>query len=193
MSKVVWQKAAHNQEGSSDKLYLMVVVERDNGNHDAIAYWGRRKSAPADSKVYGSNTSKGGACAIALAQFDSKLKRGYVDIDDSRYSGSVTWRWMKDTSWMSGFLNVAEAKKPDPKPEPKKPAAKPVRDTKNFVVKCVDALGAEEHFGQGFEYVAETHDDPEMLWVTDRTGRRDAWFAERFERVAEGMKRLPAA
>lgn len=46
---------------------------------------------------------------------------------------------------------------------------------------CTDNTGMEEHFDRGVTYLAEGHENIDMLWVYDKLGRRIEVFADRFE------------
>jgi len=177
--QIIWQKAAHCSFGSSDKIYLVVVEEQTSINYDVIVEWGRRRPHPQQSKIYASGISKTLAIEIASQKFREKILKHYVDIDRNYYAGPVTWDWLRDTAWYThGDLVEVSAMAGRVKSKPEK-----VEIGTEFVVVCKNAVGVEDHFSEGSEYVAENHSDKEMLWVIDRLGRKDEWFAERFGRL----------
>ena len=51
----------------------------------------------------------------------------------------------------------------------------------NPEVVCVSNLGIEDGFDEGITYVAEDHEDDEMIYVYDRNGEKRELLAERFE------------
>lgn len=53
----------------------------------------------------------------------------------------------------------------------------------DFEVLCIDATGEEYRFDENMTYLAESHSDPEMVWVYDRFGQRGEFGMFRFEKV----------
>lgn len=60
----------------------------------------------------------------------------------------------------------------------------------DFEVECVDALGFEECFDEGFTYLAEESDEDGMIWVYDRFGEKKIYMESRFKRIQKVQVRI---
>jgi len=179
--RAIWQKVGHCVKGSSDKLYVVVVIEGPTlGEFEVVARWGKRRlTGPQQSKTYHECGSLTGALCEAEKLWKKKVDKGYVDIDAPGYDGPIYWDWLRGTDWYTAGAEGARIMRGS---QPAMPAAKLKERT--FVVVCVNAGGVEDRFVEGEQYAAEGHSDSEMLWVTDMRGKRDEWFMERFERLS---------
>ena len=59
-------------------------------------------------------------------------------------------------------------------------------EERDFEVVCQDNLGIEDGFDEGVTYVAEPHNEDDLIWVWDRNAVKRECFAERFKQVREG-------
>ena len=50
-----------------------------------------------------------------------------------------------------------------------------------FEIVIADASGMEDHFDEGITYVAEEHEEADMVWVYDRFGRKIEVFEDRIK------------
>ena len=173
---------AHSQAGTADKIYMSCVRENTNGTFSTIAKWGRRGKA-LQQMFKLTSVPEGQAVAEQQKVFAQKLKTGYVDIDDSSYSGPVTTLTVED--FLEADTSSPKRKKSVPKPKAApKSKPKPVVP-KEGVVLCLDNAGMEDKFDKGIEYVFEAHSDPMMIFVYDKLGDKGEFFSERFEVVDE--------
>ena len=171
---------AHCSAGNSDKIYMSCVRENPDGTFCAIAKWGRRGKA-LQQMFKLTNVTEAQASAEQLEVFAQKLKAGYVDIDDSNYSGPVTTLTVQNDMEADTAASTKPKKKTVTKPKKAAPAP-----PKEGVAICLDNSGIEEKFDQGIEYVFEAHEsDPTMIWMYDKEGQKQECFSERFEVVDE--------
>jgi predicted DNA-binding WGR domain protein len=170
----------HNEEGTSDKLYFVCVRDNSDKTFTVLGKWGRRgRLHPSQSKVYLTTPNESAAYAEKEREVKHRSKRGYVDIESPGYGGSVrvSDRCVQDHLEFSDKFDVSQAKN-NGKAAPSRPETLP--ETDDFIVVCRDNSGMEERFDIGIEYVAERHDDVNMIWVYGKLGERREYFRERF-------------
>ena len=201
-------RVAHFQSGSSDKIYIASIRPNTSGKFDVLGKWGPR-NGNVQLQVKGTYSTESQAIAAMENLFREKTVKGYRNIEDQSYHGSVTIQSVvrhleaepgvvalpadddefADAIKNSSRIQASNAEKEKAREEKakldllKSRAGKlPVRQER---VKCINNLGMEERFELDGEYMAELHADKEMLWVTDASGIRDEFFATRF-RIVKG-------
>jgi predicted DNA-binding WGR domain protein len=175
---------AHHKNNFSDKIYIASVRNLPSGRWEVLGKWGKRHCQRIQLNIKGVFDTEAEAAALMTRLFSEKIYKGYVDIDNPRYTDTVTRlevRNFLEDEVDTNFLTPPE--EIPVKPEEKIPVSFPQNDEQGLVVRCVNNLGLEHLFEVGVEYNAETTNDDEMLKVTDMTGKRTEVFAERFERV----------
>jgi len=166
---------AHNQEGSSDKLYMFCIRRDRSGGYTVLGKWGRRGKKNLQQQTKLTTNNEAAAVAEQRRLFKSKLKRGYVDIESPDYTGPLSMASPEVKANLEGSDVVVA-------PKPKPPKSKPkTNDSGEVIVECVDNSGMEDKFDAGIEYVGEIHDDDSLVWVYDKLGHRQECFAERFK------------
>jgi len=178
-------RVAHCTEGNSDKVYIVSCVEKNTGEFDVVATWGRRgRNLQSQTKAKGLGSTLANRQAEDI--FWTKTSKKYVDIESPSYRGNLSM----DDFWLGGFLEkggtpAAPVAAPAPIPEPEPEAIpEPLPVSKDFEVECLNALGMGERFDEGVTYMAEPHKEAEMLWVWDINAEKVECFRERFKVVA---------
>ena len=170
-------RIAHYEQGSSDKVYVVSVLRTGEKEWQVIARWGRNQgNLKRDPK--GTFSSESSALANADNIFNSKLKKGYQEINKPGYNGtlSVNSHWVQNHLEQDPYQDRVANPKKEPKPMPKANVV--------LEVVCLNNVGLEEHFDQDVEYVAATHKEEDMIWVHNRFGEKVECFAERFKKVS---------
>lgn len=184
---------AHYDNGSSDKVYMACVRDNNDGTFSVIGKWGRRGNINQQSLKASVNS----IVAAEVEQkklFLEKIRKGYQDIDESTYSGTVR----RDSAFIIPNLEEETTTVPRKKRTPKQPTITTITeqdDTEQAdvdenpplvdleddgVVVCVNNSGMEDKFDNETEYVAEPHKDTTMLWVYDKFGNKNEYFKDRF-------------
>jgi predicted DNA-binding WGR domain protein len=172
---------AHCQKGSSDKLYMFCLREASDGTFTVIGKWGRRGRSNLQQQVKMTGQPESTAVAEQRRLFAAKLKKGYVDIESPDYVGPLTF---SSREIADNLEKEPGSKRPRKRPTPPTPAPTAPADAgREFIVECQDNAGMEDKFDAGIEYVAESHDDPNLVWVYDKLGERQECFSERFKEV----------
>ncbi len=186
-------RAAHYFNSGSDKIYIVSIRRTYNSDYAVIAKWGRRGRTFQEQQknIF---SSFGGAEQWAENLFNTKLAKGYVDIDSSKYTGPVTWKSIEN--YCEKDINAIPN---DPKfdtlnnvkitEENEEKAEKIVKEFgfecppigEQFVVKCINNKGMEDNFINGVTYMAEAVEEADMLKVYDKFGKERICFKDRFE------------
>jgi hypothetical protein len=178
---------AHCREGTSDKVYIVSVVKGSGVNPFKVVAKAGRIWKTMTTYPKGVYFREAAAMSVANKIFQSKLNKGYENIESPNYSRIHGHAPLKmSDSWLSGYLEsdgdevVGIIEEPDPEPVPPEAASERGRD---WEVVCVNVLGMEDKFDEGATYVAERHAEPDMIFVWDRMGQKQEVFSERFEEV----------
>ena len=146
----------HNQEGNSDKIYIVCVRDKGSSAWEVVGKWGRRgKNVSEQSKGIFSTIGVARSEAITVAR--EKRAKGYVDIDSSEYDGPLK----KSSPEVAKYLE-GDVTRPETLPEPKK-SKKPkmeledgipvMRGDQVCVAKCLNNEGMQEQFDIGVDYI----------------------------------------
>ena len=178
---------AHDQTGTSDKLYVVSARSSAFGGYDVVGKWGRRGNTLSEQK-------KGTCSNLERAQdkmrelFGKKIKKGYVNIESVAYHGPVTLASVKE--YLEGeeipdvpdsiaraankteTLSISNIEITDPKP---------VVNVREVEVQCVDNLGMENRFDLGECYLGFDNGSDTEIDVLDNNGVQATFFRERFE------------
>lgn len=189
---------AHYNEGTSDKVYMSCVRQDNKGLWVVLGKFGRRgKTMQCNIKLTTANEA-----AAVLEQekiFKKELSKGYRDIDDPSYKGTVS----RSMPTIKAALEPEDAEIKHPYcPTCNKPMIltrhntyecvscsldsleKQSEQQKEFVedtVFCIDNTGLESRFDVGVEYVCEVHQDKKMIYVYDKEGMLAECLRERFK------------
>ena len=176
---------AHCTKGSADKIYMACIREDTLGHYTVIGKWGRRGATNLQQQVKLQTPNENAAVAEQRRLFEAKLKKGYVDIESSAYSGGLTFSSSEVRNNIEGNAPT-QRKRPTRKAKAPKPKAAPKQEEpEEIIVECLDNAGIEEKFDKGIEYVGETHTDSALVWVYDKMGEKQECFKERFKKVAD--------
>jgi len=182
-------RVGHCQTGASDKVYIVNILEHE-GNFIVKALWGRRGKI-SQSQIKGSFATIGSARIEMEKIFASKLKGGYVNIESTDYNGLVTldsvYEHLTPDVEFDEFDEFdddsdldEEEIEPSTAPRPKVDS---IFDDEELEAICMDNLGMEENFLIGVNYLAEEHNDSDMIYVFDRFGEKKECYKERFKIV----------
>jgi predicted DNA-binding WGR domain protein len=177
-------RVGHCQSGNSDKVYIVTVSDND-GDYIVNAIWGRRGKL-SNNQIKGAFNTIREARMEMERVFETKVKKGYQNIESSDYSGPVTLASVAEhLAPEHDELEPSDAPdldslEPSPAPKPKVDA---IFDEEDLEAICMDNIGVEENFLVGVAYLAEEHDDSEMIYVFDRFGEKKECYKERFKIV----------
>ena len=178
----------YDPNANSDKVY-MACVRQDGSKWLVIGKWGRRgKNISSQVKL----TTQVEQMALLEQRnlFNAKLREGYVDIESTSYTGTLTLQSAEVRGNLEPEANeekqsVSKKSKPEKKDLSQMDSSDSPWDdlntAVNMVAVCLNNSGAEEKFDVGVEYVFETHKDKSMIWVYDKFGVKGEFFKERFE------------
>jgi len=173
---------AHYDHDTSDNIYLACVRRNADGNWSVIGKYGRRgRKLKSQTKLSGVDEMTARSEQAKL--FKSKLKKGYLDVESTAYSGPVnrtskSVRPYLEPEGTGSSDGDSSTKTPQPPPPPSAPPAE--EPSTDLIVVCKDNAGIEDRFDVGIEYVAEKADDDDMLKVYDKFGNADEYFMDRF-------------
>jgi hypothetical protein len=172
---------------------MACVRDNNDGTFSVIGKWGRRGNINQQS-VKASVQSIVAAEVEQKKLFLEKIRKGYLDIDEPTYSGTVR----RDSAFIIPNLEEETTTVPRKKrtPTPKQPEQvaeqndvdenpPPVELEDEGVVVCVNSSGMEDKFDNGTEYVAEPHKDLVILWVYDKFGKKGEYFKDRFVSLSQ--------
>jgi len=191
-------RVCHEKGGSSDKVYITSIERIFSGEYRVVGKYGKCHGniKTSDKGTYRTPQSADAAADEIHHKRCSDGQKNYTDIENSSYRHGLKM----NTPWLKSHLSpsldeetVAKARVAAPKPKPA-PKFKELDGTGTitvtggfdfkvhggFEVICTNNIGLETSFDRDIEYLAEKHDDSEMLWVYDKLGKRVAVFAERF-------------
>ena len=179
----------HCNKGTSDKVYMVCVRDNGDGNFSIIAKYGRRGNI-SQQDIKCTVDSIVSAEVAQKRLFNTKLNKGYEDVEEPGYVGSVnrTQPWLVDHLELETGSITKKPKKPLGKtPVPVVKSLKPTISALDGdgVVVCIKNVGMEEKFSENVEYIAEEHKTPEMLWVYDKYGVRGEYFRDRFVNLSQ--------
>ncbi len=157
---------------NSDKVYMSCVRCNEDGSFTVIGKYGRR-GRRLQQQVKMTTEFEALAHEEQFELFQSKLRKGYVDIDSDDYSGPVTRQTPCVLDNLEDEGAELDSSKFDPDPGP-------AAWTDEGELVCADALGMEDSFDEGITYVVEPHDEPYMIWVYDRYAKKVECMRERF-------------
>jgi predicted DNA-binding WGR domain protein len=176
---------AHCKQGTSDKVYMIGVYPEklSNGESEFVVKvrYGRRGNVNQE-------TIKARRASIDLARADmnkligTKIKKGYVDIESSSYTGTMT------LDEVDGILAPeGDAFDPDDILNVTQNAVNSVVeddfDGEDVEAVCLDNVGMEDKFLVGVAYMVESHDNAKLVYVIDRFGESQECYKERFQVV----------
>ena len=176
----------HCWQDGSDKVYMACIREAavsgiNNPDSAArmtymvIGKWGRRGKT-LKSQEYFRSTDYSNAKREQEKLFYSKIKKGYEDIDQSVYDGSVT----RDTVGIKEALEMGGDFDKDDKTLLVNILKEPETSIFGDTAICSNNIGMEDKFDEGIEYVCEKHPDWQMLFVYDKNGVKGEFFKDRF-------------
>jgi predicted DNA-binding WGR domain protein len=186
---------AHYQGGGSDKVYIACIRQQANGEFAVIGKFGRR-GGNMQVQIKGTYATLGGAQNAMQILFNEKLNKGYRNIENGGYNGPVTIGSVQSSLEAEPGVTVTtpvDQDQVDINEAAKNSTQVQQELTKNRSTKlpvaalrvvCINNLGIEDRFDLDAEYDAKTCKSAEMLVVTDRNGKKDEYFAERFRKIA---------
>ena len=170
---------SHAQEGTADKIYMYCIRELPGGTFQVVGKWGRRGRVPKE-QVKAAFNNESDAMAEARSLHADRVrdhKDNYVDIEDPDYVGPLT----RESSDVRDYFEPEGTTSPVSDPPPSTaPEDRDFEAGDEIIVTCIDNTGIEEGFDAGQEYVAEKHEDDDMIYVYDRFGEKQGCFCERF-------------
>jgi len=187
-----WNKVAHFQKGSSDKVYIVSVHRVVNG-FEVIGKWGRRgKRLTQQSK--GVFQSDRVAARVMCDQFHEKIRKGYVDVTSGMYSsGAVSFKSLYIAQYLSDptkpFNASAALTQKIPISQAKKMlGVQDKNEGSDFAdeMVCVDNEGMEDDFDKDVSYVVEKGPDKDgFIVVRNKFGHSKRVFKSRFDEMVE--------
>jgi hypothetical protein len=206
-------KIGHVRKGTSDKVYIVSIVDNGDGTYNAVGRYGRNQGNIKEA-ILATRTSRMGAESAANAQIRKKFGKSrdpYIDIDGPEYRHSLTrndaWlkRWLEpeeNTVTPKKVVTIPQVADPEPATRPgSKMAGHPSVQKKRkeseakrragttLELVCVDNIGHEISFSVGVEYLAKVTKDPDFYEVIDKFGDTHTMYAERFVTEAEAKNR----
>ncbi len=201
-------------KGRSDKLYIVSISCGADNKYSVWGMWGRRKAITLSGERKGTFPTYDEALCYAKKLFNEKLNKGYMDIESPMYyvglvtkSTPIVAKYLAtplpDNSKSGVYAKdynpkvdiLAESVPTDNKKnksitklrkEKNKSTTKPLEEEEEeFVVMCLKNTGHEDHFDEGFEYVAsETRPkNKEFILVYDKEGTQVNMLRIRFKKV----------
>lgn len=172
----------HIKKGSSDKVYIVAIVDNKDGTYDVV---GRDIEVVAEVEFLKEDVKARGVTLLSAETqahllIRSKMYRSrdpYVDIDSPDYCHGLTRR----DPWLSKYLEPSRGAKAV---TPAKPApAAPVPTVDDEVV-CVNNAGLEDQFDFGIEYICVSGSlSDDFVIVLDKYNERREVFSDRFMTV----------
>jgi hypothetical protein len=196
----------HCQDGSSDKIYIASIVP-ENDVFRVVGFGGRvgKQLRKYDKGVYSSIDR---AVRYRDELFVSKLKKGYQDIENQnltlscrRYYGDLSKESLEQnygyhipppfesvtinelTLPAQGFKDWDLASQSYVFDESGESDEAKLETSKDWEVKCLNNIGMEDSFNEDVTYIAERHQDDDMIFVWDKNGEKKECFKERFSKT----------
>jgi predicted DNA-binding WGR domain protein len=163
-------------------MYMACIRVRAGDEFTVIGKWGRRGKSNLQQQIKLTTGNEAAAIAEQRRLFEAKLKKNYVDIESSEYSGPLSMQSSEVSRNLEGPVKMAK-KVPAPKKPTKIRPKPPEPEDLEIIVECRDNKGIEDKFDAGIEYVGEKHKDKKMVWVWDKLGEKQECFSDRFKVV----------
>ena len=181
----------HVKSGSSDKVYVVAIVDHKDGTYSVVGRYGRNQGNIKED-IKASRVSKWSAEEAARKLVDSKFHRSrnpYIDIDSPEYRGSLTRSdyWLKNWLEDENTPKPAQPKKADPAPKPAPKTEQKPKVVEPEVLICINNVGYEHLFDEGIEYLFKGRNG-EFVTVIDKYGEKQEVFSERFVTEKEYAK-----
>jgi len=186
-------KVLHCKRDRSNKVYILIVLKRPDGKHEAIGFYGKRKKLAEHDLAMDSKGCFGGFWqaveALEKVYREKVDKKRYISVDSSVYFEKEEPVTMEEAREFLRSKGIRVSDDPhEEKPRKSRRKAKPViepkeEESEEIVVVCLDNTGLEDQFDRDVEYVGRMADDDGKLIVENKFGEEKECFAQRFKVV----------